>query len=368
MADEVVPQEQMEVFNRPREIAEPMPEEMMADEPQAEMSDTGLRRDDPKLAFAAFASFLVELEPDKINFVKNFVMNLPLITNAVSESLQIAPEELNDLFNASLGDPQANQRMLQRFGGEEAMAMEEPMQAQAQPQMPMQQPQPQPPAQAQPQMPMQPQAQPRFEKGGIQVPGKGTAEKLVNSAEMATLAVLNETENTSKALSRFERMQDEALASNFDMSDIYKLISMGDARARESFLNEGGNKLNIAKKYLPFTQAWRSSAKVRAKEKGVERLVDRIGKEIDIISDGVKEFLGDIEEGFNTYGQPLLEGGVTGQGIDNTLAGRTDLMKALSTGEKSGLFGTGSSSHKVRGSINPERAAFREARGLASPQ
>ena len=367
MADEVVPKEQMEVFDRPREMAEPAPEEMMADEPQAEMSDTGLRRDDPKLAFAAFATFLVDLQANQINQLKTFTMSYPRVTEAVSETLQMAPEELNDLFDASLGDPQANQRMLQKFGGEEAMAMEEPMQAQAQaqPQMPMQQPQPQPPAQAQPQMPMQPQAQPRFEKGGIQVPGKGTAEKLVNSAEMATLAVLNETENTSKALSRFERMQDEALASNFDMSDIYKLISMGDARARESFLNEGGNKLNIAKKYLPFTQAWRSSAKVRAKEKGVERLVDRIGKEIDIISDGVKEFLGDIEEGFNTYGQPLLEGGVTGQGIDNTLAGRTDLMKALSTGEKSGLFGTG---EKPRGSITPERAAFRDTRGLVSRQ
>ena len=147
MADEVVPQEQMEVFNRSREMAEPMPEEIVADEPQAEMSDTGLRRDDPKIAFAAFASFLVELDPDKINFVKNFVMNLPLITNAVSESLQIAPEELNDLFDASLGDPKANQRMLQRFGGEEAMATEEPMQAQPQPQMPMQAEQP--PAQEQ---------------------------------------------------------------------------------------------------------------------------------------------------------------------------------------------------------------------------
>ena len=316
MADEVVPKEQMEVFDRPREMAEPAPEEMMADEPQAEMSDTGLRRDDPKIAFAAFASFLVELEPDKINFVKNFVMNLPLITNAVSESLQIAPEELNDLFNASLGDPQANQRMMQKLGGEEAIAMEEPMQPQAQP-----------PAQAQPQMPMQPQAQPRFEKGGIQVPGKGTAEKLVNSAEMATLAVLNETENASKALSRFERMQDEALASNFDMSDIYKLISMGDDRARESFLNEGGNKLNIVKKYLPFTQAWRSSAKVRATERGAEILVDTIGQEINSISDSVAE--------------------------------------AFSTREESGLFGTG---EKPRGSITPERAAFREARGLASPQ
>ena len=143
MADEVVPQEQMEVFNRPREMAEPMPEEIMADEPQAEMSDTGLRRDDPKLAFAAFATFLVDLQPNKINALKTFTMSYPRVTEAVSETLQMAPEELNDLFDASLGDPKANQRMLQRFGGEEAMATEEPMQpqplaqAQPQPQMPM---------------------------------------------------------------------------------------------------------------------------------------------------------------------------------------------------------------------------------------
>ena len=261
-------------------------------------------------------------------------MRHPRVTEAVSETLQMAPEELNDLFDASLGDPKANQRMMQRFGGEEAMAMEEPMQAQ--PQTPMQQPQPQsqmpmqpqeqPPAQAQAQMPMQ-EEQPRFEKGGIQVPGKGTAEKLVTSAEMATLAVLNETENASKALSRFERMQDEALASNFDMSEIYKLISMGDTKARESFLNEGGSRFTMAKKYLPFTQAWRSSAKVRASERGAEILVDRIGKEMDGVTDSVAE--------------------------------------AFSTREESGLFGTG---EKPRGSITPERAAFREARGLASPQ
>ena len=146
MVNEVVPKEQMEVFDRPREIAEPMPEEMMADEPQAAMSDTGLRRDDPRLAFAAFATFLVDLQPNKINALKTFTMSYPRVTEAVSETLQIAPEELNDLFDASLGDPQANQRMMQRFGGEEAMAMEEPMQpqplAQPQPQMPMQAEQP----------------------------------------------------------------------------------------------------------------------------------------------------------------------------------------------------------------------------------
>ena len=155
MVNEVVPKEQMEVFDRPREMAEPMPEEMMADEAQAELSDTGLRRDDPRLAFVALATFLVDLEPDKINQMKTFTMGYPRVTEAVSETLQMAPEELNDLFDASLGDPNANQRMLQKFGGEEATAMEEPMQprplAQAQPQ-----PQPQMPMQAeQPPVPME---------------------------------------------------------------------------------------------------------------------------------------------------------------------------------------------------------------------
>ena len=161
MVNEVVPKEQMEVFDRPRQMAEPAPEEMMADEPQAAMSDTGLRRDDPRLAFAALATFLVDLEPDKINQMKSFTMGYPRVTEAVSETLQMAPEELNDLFDASLGDPNANQRMLQKFGGEEAMATEQPMQDQ--PQMPMQE--------EQPQMPMQAE-QPRFEKGGLGVETK----------------------------------------------------------------------------------------------------------------------------------------------------------------------------------------------------
>ena len=110
------------------------------------MSDAGLRKDDPRLAFAVLATFLVDLEPNKINQIKSFTMGYPRVTEAVSETLQMAPEELNDLFDASLGDPKANQRMLQKFGGEEAMATEEPMQPQ-----PLAQAQPQP----QPQMPMQ---------------------------------------------------------------------------------------------------------------------------------------------------------------------------------------------------------------------
>ena len=52
----------------------------------------------------------------------------------------------------------------------------------------------------------------------------------------------------------------------------------------------------------------------------------------------------------------------TGEGL-GILGDR--IAKALSTGEKSGLFGTG---EKPRGSITPERAAFRDTRGLVSPQ
>tara|TARA_R100000687_G_C6422419_1_gene151668 strand:+ start:378 stop:920 length:543 start_codon:yes stop_codon:yes gene_type:complete len=127
MVDKVIPQEQMKLFNRPKEMAEPMPEEMMAEEPQVEMSDTGLRRDDPKIALGSLAVFLIDLRPDKIKAMKSFIMDFPLVTEAVSETLQIAPEELNDLFDASLGDPEANRRMIQKFGGEEAMVGEEAM-------------------------------------------------------------------------------------------------------------------------------------------------------------------------------------------------------------------------------------------------
>ena len=376
MPEEIVPKEQMEVFNRgqtdrrpslpPRRMAEAPMEEAISEVPmEEEVMDSGLSRSDPKTLLADFGTFLIGLPNEKITFMKSFVLDNPPITEAVSDTLQMPPEDLNDIFNALLGDGEASKRLVEKFGGEEAMAMEEPMQ-------------PRPLAQPQPQMPMQAE-QPRFEKGGIQARGKGISEKLLKSAESSTLAVLNETENVSQALSNFEQIQDEALNAGLSMEEIYKLTNTGDRRATQSFLDEGGSKLTIATKYLPFTEAWRASAKVRAIGGGLEKLGDKIGKEIDIISDGVKEFLGDVEEGYKTYGEPLLdnigvgatsllEGGVTGQGIDNTLAGRTDLMKALSTGEKSGLFGTGSSSHKVRGSINPERAAFRDTRGLVSRQ
>ena len=370
MPEEIVPKEQMEVFNQgrterrpslpPRRMAEAPMEEAISEAPmEEEVMDSGLSRSDPKTLLADFGNFLIGLPNEKTTFMKSFVLDNPPITEAVSDTLQMPPEDLNDIFNALLGDAEASKRLVEKFGGEEAMATEEPMQDQLQ-------------------MPMQAE-QPRFEKGGIQARGKGISEKLLKSAESSTLAVLNETENVSQALSNFEQIQDEALNAGLSMEEIYKLTNTGDRRATQSFLDEGGSKLTIATKYLPFTEAWRASAKVRAIGGGLEKLGDKIGKEIDIISDGVKEFLGDVEEGYKTYGEPLLdnigvgatsllEGGVTGQGIDNTLAGRTDLMKALSTGEKSGLFGTGSSSHKVRGSINPERAAFRDTRGLVSRQ
>ena len=144
MVDEVVPQEQMEVFNRPREMAEPMPEEMAMEEPQEEMLSSGLREDDPKVALGTLAQFLIDLQPEKINTFKAFVMRFPLITQAIVETTQTPPEELNDLFNAALGDPEANKRLMEKFGGEEAMAAEQDIQAQPmQPQqMPVQAEQP----------------------------------------------------------------------------------------------------------------------------------------------------------------------------------------------------------------------------------
>ena len=71
-------------------------------------------------------------------------MHFPRITEAVVETTQTSPEELDDLFRAALGDPQANRRLLLKYGGEEAMAaardiQEQSMQAQ---QMPVQQEQP----------------------------------------------------------------------------------------------------------------------------------------------------------------------------------------------------------------------------------
>ena len=324
MVDEVVPKEQMEVFDRPREMAAPAPEEMMVDEPQAAMSDTGLRRDDPRLAFAALATFLVDLEPDKINQMKSFTMGYPRVTEAVSETLQMAPEELNDLFDASLGDPNANQRMLQKFGGEEAMATEEPMQDQLQ-------------------MPMQAE-QPRFEKGGLGVETKKNqpdplfdpatteflslgifdlnkeqkviAKNLIDATKNATQAIFADSTNVDELLATLKIEQDNA--ENFGLSEaaIDRAYNIGSIKAEESFLKQGGSKLSVMEKQLPFGKLFKSTPKIQRTGEGLGILGDRIAK-------------------------------------------------ALSTGEKSGLFGTG---EKPRGSITPERAAFRDTRGLVSPQ
>ena len=301
MVDEVVPQEQMEVFNRPREMAEPMPEEMAMEEPQEERLDSGIRQDDPKVALGTLAQFLIDLQPEKINTFKAFVMRFPLITQAIVETTQTPPEELNDLFNAALGDPEANKRLMEKFGGEEAMAMD---------------PQQMEPQQMQPQ---QMEEQPSFAKGGVQARGAGISEQLVKSAESSALAVLNETQNVKEALNNFEEMQDIALESGITPDEFYKLANIGDQRAKESFLNEGGSKFDIATKYLPFTEGWRSSTKIRALERGAIKLGEMIDKEKDSIVDSVREFFGNEK--------------------------------------KSGLFGTG---EKPRGSITPERAQARE--------
>ena len=169
MPEEIVPKEQMEVFNQgrterrpslpPRRMAEAPMEEAISEVPmeQEEVMDTGLSRSDPKTLLADFGTFLIGLPNEKITFMKSFVLDNPPITEAVSDTLQMPPEDLNDIFNALLGDAEASKRLVQKFGGEEAMAMEEPMQprplAQAQPQP---QPQPQMPMQAeQPPVPME---------------------------------------------------------------------------------------------------------------------------------------------------------------------------------------------------------------------
>ena len=157
MPEEIVPKEQMEVFNQgrterrpslpPRRMAEAPMEEAISEAPmEEEVMDSGLSRSDPKTLLADFGNFLIGLPNEKTTFMKSFVLDNPPITEAVSDTLQMPPEDLNDIFNALLGDGEASKRLVQKFGGEEAMAMEEPMQprplAQAQPQMPMQAEQP----------------------------------------------------------------------------------------------------------------------------------------------------------------------------------------------------------------------------------
>ena len=144
MVESVVPQEQMELFNRPKKMPERMPKDMAMQEPEEELTDSGLRRDDPRVALGELATFLIDLEPQKINSMRSLVMHFPRITEAVVETTQTSPEELDDLFRAALGDPQANRRLLLKYGGEEAMAAERDIQEQSMQaqQMPVQQEQP----------------------------------------------------------------------------------------------------------------------------------------------------------------------------------------------------------------------------------
>ena len=71
-------------------------------------------------------------------------MRFPLITEAVSQTTQMPPEDLNDLFDAALGNPEANMRILKKLGVEEEFPIQQmPMQEQQPPaQMPMQAQQP----------------------------------------------------------------------------------------------------------------------------------------------------------------------------------------------------------------------------------
>tara|TARA_X000001388_G_C2125357_1_gene82973 strand:- start:1 stop:462 length:462 start_codon:yes stop_codon:yes gene_type:complete len=142
MVESVVPQEQMELFNRPKKMPERMPEDMAMQEPEEELTDSGLRRDDPKVALAEFGSFLIDLPPEKINGIKSFIMRYPLVTEAITETIQMPPEDLNDVFDALMGDVKASQRLEQKLGmtqPSEQPQMQAPMQAQ---QMPMQAEQP----------------------------------------------------------------------------------------------------------------------------------------------------------------------------------------------------------------------------------
>ena len=120
MPEEIVPKEQMEVFNQgrterrpslpPRRMAEAPMEEAISEVPmeQEEVMDSGLSRSDPKTLLADFGTFLIGLPNEKITFMKSFVLDNPPITEAVSDTLQMPPEDLNDIFNALLGDGEAS--------------------------------------------------------------------------------------------------------------------------------------------------------------------------------------------------------------------------------------------------------------------
>ena len=138
MVESVVPQEQMKLFNRSKKMPERMSEDMAMQEPQEELTDSGLRRDHPKVALYEFASFLIDLPPEKINGIKSFIMRYPLVSEAITETIQMPLEDLNDVFDALTGDVKASQRLEQKLGMTQPSEQQQ-MQAQ---QMPMQAEQP----------------------------------------------------------------------------------------------------------------------------------------------------------------------------------------------------------------------------------
>ena len=85
MPEEIVPKEQMEVFNQgrterrpslpPRRMAEAPMEEAISEVPmEEEVMDTGLSRSDPKTLLADFGNFLIGLPNEKTTFMKSFVL------------------------------------------------------------------------------------------------------------------------------------------------------------------------------------------------------------------------------------------------------------------------------------------------------
>lgn len=139
MVDEVIPQEQMSLFTRPREmdeyasekrIIDPTLDDRVVEKSLNEITDSGLPTDDPKVALSEFASFLIGLPDEKIRGMKSFVFRYPLVNEAMLETTQLLPEELNDVFSASLGDLKSSRRLLLKYGGEEAARAEEDAQQQ----------------------------------------------------------------------------------------------------------------------------------------------------------------------------------------------------------------------------------------------
>ena len=145
---------------------------------------------------------------------------------------------------------------------------------------------------------------------------KVIAKNLIDATKNATQAIFADSTNVDELLATLKIEQDNA--ENFGLSEaaIDRAYNIGSIKAEESFLKQGGSKLSVMEKQLPFGKLFKSSPKIQRTGEGLGILGDRIAK-------------------------------------------------ALSTGEKSGLFGTG---EKPRGSITPERAAFRDTRGLVSPQ